>query len=219
MPRISRKFSLHLSKTLACLPVMALLAAAPLMAQTTAPAEPAPAQTDPAPAATLAPQPLDLGTPADQAPGTPYIRETSGDWQIECIRVPAGETEPCQMFQPLLDQDGNQVANVRIFRLAGGGEAVAGALVAVPLETLLTAQLTITVDATTPQRYPFSVCDRLGCYARIGFRQAEVDAYKKGAKATLTLVPFVAPDQKVDLNMSLKGFTAAFDMASVVTPQ
>lgn len=197
-----------------------VLPASAQTATTPAPASEAPAAAAPTetPAEVIPPQPLELGTPAEDGPGTPYIREVSGDWQLECIRVPEGQEEPCQMFQPLLDPDGNQVANIRIFRLPAGGEAVAGALIAVPLETLLTAQLTITVDAARPQRYQFSVCDRLGCYARIGFRQAEIDAYKRGAKATLTLVPFVAPDQKVDLPMSLIGFTAAFDKASVAQP-
>lgn len=215
----------RLPKALISLTIIAALSQTlPVLAQTAAPQtavteQPAAPATEQAPTTgTLAEQPLDLGTPAEDGPGTPYIREAAGDWQMECIRVPEGEVEPCQMFQPLVDADGNQVANVRIFRLDGGGEAVAGALIAVPLETLLTAQLTITVDNAKPTRYPFSVCDRLGCYARIGFRQAEVDGYKKGAKATITLVPFVAPDQKVDLDMSLKGFTAAYDKAAVVKP-
>ncbi len=222
MPRLPQTLmSLTLAALLAqALPVLAQTATPPATEQpaTEQPAAEQPATEQPVPNATLAPQPLDLGTPAEEGPGTAYIRETTGDWQIECIRVPEGQEEPCQMFQPMIDADGNQVANVRIFRLPEGGEAVAGALVAVPLETLLTAQLTITVDNAKPQRYPFSVCDRLGCYARLGFRKAEVDAYKKGAKATITLVPFVAPDQKVDLDMSLKGFTAAFDKSSVIKP-
>lgn len=149
--------------------------------------------------------------------GSPYVRENEGDWSLECLRVEEGQEEPCQMLQALNDADGNQVANVRMFRLPDGGQAVAGALVAVPLETLLTAQLTITVDGAKPKRYPFSVCDRLGCYARIGLTSGDVAAYKKGAKATVTLVPFVAPDQKVELPMSLTGFTAAYDKTTTVT--
>ena len=35
--------------------------------------------------------------------------------------------------------------------------------------------------------------------------------FKKGANATMTIVPFVAPDQKVELKVSLKGFTAGLD--------
>ena len=44
-----------------------------------------------------------------------------------------------------------------------------------------------------------------------GDTAAEIDAMKKGAKMTATIVPFVAQDQKVNLDISLKGFTAGFD--------
>jgi invasion protein IalB len=150
------------------------------------------------------------------APGTPYLREVVDDWALECIRMPEGQEEPCQLFQSLTDEKGNLVSNVRIFRLPDGQRAVAGALVAVPLETLLTAQLTIRVDGGQAKRYPFAVCDPLGCYARIGFTAEDVNAFKRGAKATVSLVPFVAPDQPLNLDMSLKGFTAAFDKATVM---
>lgn len=181
---------------------------------------PAFAQDTTAPAAdTTAEEELSLGQEVTEegGPGTPYVREKEGDWNLECLRVEEGQDEPCQMLQPLNDADGNQVANVRLFRLPDGSQAIAGALIAVPLETLLTAQLTITVDGAKPKRYPFSVCDRLGCYARIGLTAADIGAYKKGAKATMTLVPFVAPDQKVELPMSLSGFTAAYDKTTTVT--
>ena len=202
-------------KLLTTLSVSALLAlSAPAFAQT-ATTETTPATTE----VQKAPEYLSMGQTTDEGPGTAYIKEAVDDWQMECIRVEEGQEEPCQMFQPLLDDQQNQVANIRLFRLPEKGEAVAGALVAVPLETLLTAQLSITVDGAKPQRYPFSVCDRLGCYARIGFRAADVAAFKKGAKATVTLVPFVAPDQKVDLPMSLKGFTAAYDKTSIIQAQ
>ena len=149
------------------------------------------------------------------APGTPYLREMVDDWAMECIRVPEGQEEPCQLFQSLADANGNTVSNVRIFKLPEGQRAVAGALVAVPLETLLTAQLTIRVDGGQAKRYPFAVCDPLGCYARIGFTAEDISAFKRGAKATVSLTPFVTPDKPLELDMSLKGFTAAFDMATV----
>lgn len=151
---------------------------------------------------------ISLDAPSTQPQS--YIRETSGEWQLECYRT-GQEEEPCQMLQPLFGAEGNQVANMRIFRIPDGGQAIAGAVVAVPLNTMLTAGLTILVDANAPQRYPFSVCDQQGCYARIGFTQEDIDAYKRGANAIVSLVPFIAPDQRVDLKMSLSGFTDAFD--------
>jgi len=197
--------------------IAALAVAAPAFAQdttqdtTTAPAEEQPA----APAADPG---LAMGEDVQEgAPGVePYIREVSGDWALECLRIPEGE-EPCQIVQTLTDDEDNQVANVRMFKLPAGGQAVAGALVAVPLETLLTAQLTITVNGGQPKRYPFSVCDRQGCYARIGLTQEDITTYKRGAAATVTLVPFVAPDERVDVTMSLTGFTAGYDMIPVPT--
>jgi invasion protein IalB len=115
------------------------------------------------------------------------------------------------MYQLLKDAQGTSVAEISIFTLPAGQQAVAGATIVAPLETLLTEQLTITVDGASPKSYPFSWCSRVGCIARVGFTQDEVDSFKKGAKATMTIVPLVAPDQKVNLDISLKGFTAAFE--------
>ena len=103
-----------------------------------------------------------------------------------------------------------------LFRLPADGKAIAGATVTVPLETLLTAQLTISVDGGKGKRYPFSFCTPIGCIARIGFTAEDIATFKKGAKATVTLVPAPAPDQKVELDMSLSGFTNGYNAASII---
>jgi invasion protein IalB len=193
--------------------IAALAVAGPAFAQdTTTP------QTDAPQAQAPADPGLALGETVTDGPqpGQTYIREVSGDWSLECLKVEEGE-EPCQIFQTLTDGEGNQVANMRIFKLPAGAQAEAGALVAVPLETLLTAQLTITVDGAQAKRYPFSVCDRQGCYARIGLTAEDIASYKRGASATVTLVPFVAPDERVEVKLSLSGFTAGYDKVTVPT--
>ncbi|MYM53945.1 invasion associated locus B family protein [Thalassovita mangrovi] len=159
------------------------------------------------PAAEPATPGLSMG---EQAQVEPYIRESSGDWQLECLRT-GTDDEPCQLLQEMKGEDGGMLATIRLFKLEAGGEAEAGAVIAVPLETLLTAQLTLAVDGQQAKRYPFSVCDRLGCYARIGLRAEEIAEFKRGSKATISIVPFVAPNQQVVVDMSLKGFTAAYD--------
>ena len=80
-----------------------------------------------------------------------------------------------------------------------------------PLETLLTANLMLTIDTSKAKVYPFTFCGQIGCIARIGFTAEEVAQFKKGAKATMTIVPAAAPDQQVDLDVSLKGFTSGYD--------
>ncbi|WP_121065254.1 invasion associated locus B family protein [Chachezhania antarctica] len=161
---------------------------------------------------------LDLGQPVED--GTPqqgerYLKQEYGDWSLACIKTEA-ETDPCSLLQILTDADGNSVAEVSLFRLEGAGQAVAAATVIVPLETLLPAQLTIKVDAAKGKRYQYNFCNQVGCYAQIGLTQEDVDAFKRGSVATVSLVPAPAPDQTVDLNMSLSGFTAGYDAVDVV---
>ncbi|MDQ2092763.1 invasion associated locus B family protein [Rhodalgimonas zhirmunskyi] len=158
---------------------------------------------------------LSMGDEPQPSIPQPYVKEEFDDWKLQCFPVEEGD-EPCQLYQLLKDEQGTDVAEVAMFRLPSGGQAVAGATITVPLETLLTAQLTVAVDGGKGKRYPFSFCSPVGCYARIGFTSADIAAFKKGAKATVTLVPAPAPDQKVVLNMSLKGFTAGYNAATVI---
>ncbi|MFK7875223.1 MAG: invasion associated locus B family protein [Paracoccaceae bacterium] len=161
---------------------------------------------------------LSLGEPADGTVelGTAYAKEAIGDWELRCLRTEDPANDPCQMYQLLKDQNDSPVAEVSIFRLINSGQAKAGATIIVPLETALQSQLTISVDGNKAKRYPFAFCNTLGCYARIGLTEDDVSAYKRGNAAQLTIVPAMAPDQKVNLAMSLSGFTKSFDLASAV---
>ncbi|PRX31971.1 Invasion protein IalB, involved in pathogenesis [Meinhardsimonia xiamenensis] len=157
---------------------------------------------------------LNLGEDPATAAGTIYVAETHGDWEIRCVRTRSGaETpdDPCQLYQLLRDDAGNSVAEINLFPLPQPqGPAVAGATVVTPLETLLTQQLSLSVDGGTPRRYPFSWCSRIGCIARIGFTEAEIDQFRKGASATVSIFAVAAPGRPVELKMSLKGFTAGY---------
>jgi invasion protein IalB len=205
------------SRTLASVLALTLALAGPGLAQTeAAPAADAtePAAGEAAPAAG-APNDLSLGAEvaAPDGPGTTYTAATFELWEQRCMRTEDG-SDPCQLYQLLKDGEGTSVAEISMFSLPPGGQAVAGATIVAPLETLLTEQMTISIDGATPKRYPFTWCAPVGCIARIGFTQADIDSFKKGAKATMTIVPALAPDQKVILDISLKGFTAGFDAVS-----
>ncbi|MEX0369727.1 MAG: invasion associated locus B family protein [Tateyamaria sp.] len=158
---------------------------------------------------------LSLGEDAS-APrvGETYTAEEIGDWEMRCIKTEDGN-DPCQMYQLMSDEQGTPVAEISIFRLPEGGRAVAGATIIVPLETSLPQQLTLEVDGGQARRYPFAFCNQIGCYSRVGLVADEVAQFRRGANAKLTIVPALAPDQKVELNMSLAGFTASFDKTSV----
>ncbi|MFD3190863.1 invasion associated locus B family protein [Sedimentitalea sp. HM32M-2] len=201
------------------LPSLAALSLVALTVQAQAEDKPAATPETEAQAAETAEKPaLDLGQPVDQGPklGERYSKEKHGDWDLACIKTEA-ETDPCSLLQILTDDTGNPVAEVSLFRIENGSQAAAGATVLVPLETLLPAQLTIAVDDNPGKRYQYSFCSPIGCAAQIGLTKEDVEAFKKGGKATVSLVPAPAPDQVVKLTLSLSGFTAGFAAVDVLT--
>lgn len=160
---------------------------------------------------------LSMGTPiAEGEPqeGQPYIREEFGDWALRCLRAPEGQPDPCQLYQLLMDEQGNAVAEISLFPLPEGNRATAGATIVVPLETLLTENLTMSVDGGQARQYPYTFCNRAGCVARVGFSQADIDLFKRGAEAQLEMVPAAAPEETVNLAISLSGFTAGYNASS-----
>ena len=96
-------------------------------------------------------------------------------------------------------------------RAKASGQAIAGGTIITPLETLLTTQLVLQLADGPGRRYPLTFCAAGGCVSRVGFTQADIDAMKRGANATITIVPAGNPNQPVPLTVSLTGFTAAFD--------
>lgn len=193
------------------LALMLALAAGPLAAQTTEeqPAAEAGVSADAATGDNLS---LGQEVGAEDGPGSTYVAANFEAWEQRCVRTETG-VDPCQLYLLLKDKDGNSVAEFTMFNLPAGSEgpAVAGATFIAPLETLLTAGMALQVDASKGKVYPFTFCTQIGCVARIGFTAEEVEQMKKGANAVITIVPFVAPDEKVELTMSLKGFTAGLD--------
>ncbi|OWY05305.1 MULTISPECIES: invasion associated locus B family protein [Thioclava] len=146
-----------------------------------------------------------------QEPQT-YVKATYEDWELQCAKSPDGK-DPCQMYQVIKDQNGGNVADISVIGLPDGSQAAAGLTIMVPIQTLLSQNLVMQVDGGKPMVYPYSFCDprMMGCFARFGVSKAELDSLKKGSKATITITPLSNPQQKVKADISLKGFTKAFE--------
>lgn len=172
------------------------------MSEAAAP-EPAQAET---PAAPEAPAPAEA---EQSALGQPYVAEVAGDWQIECLRTTL-EADPCRMVQILLDQ-GNPTVRVEIITLPEGSPAPAVATFYSPLETLLSEQITLSVDGGQASKHMFNYCTPQFCIAQVPFAENAIAAFKRGNVAQASIVPLQAPDQRADLKMSLTGFTAGYD--------
>lgn len=160
-------------------------------------------------AAEPAPSAADILSLGEEVGAETFDVEAFGDWEKRCVTLP--EEQNCTLFQLLQDEQGNNVAEISLFGLPPGQQAAAGATIVTPLETLLTQQITLQVDSGQARRYPFSWCSQIGCFARVGFTEAEVAAFQRGARAIMTIVPAAAPDQQVELTISLLGFTAGLE--------
>lgn len=197
--------------SLICASAVALSAPAALAQETTPTEAPTPAET-PAAENPLASDPtISMGTEVKSDVGQPYARETHGDWEMRCIRAPEGQKEPCQLYQLIKDPTGNPVSEINVFFIASEQGQAAGATVVTPLETLLSPQLRFAIDGGSQKRYPFAFCTPNSCMSRLGFSPEDINALKRGVKATITIVPLQAPDTEVALDVSLSGFTAGFD--------
>lgn len=142
--------------------------------------------------------------------GKEFVADQFDDWQKVCVILEEGKGPSCRLFQLLKDEGGSAVAEISIVALAKAEKAVAGVNFITPLGTLLTAQATMRIDAGKARRYPFSWCDQIGCITRFGLSNAELASLKKGNKAVMTIAA-AATGKPVPLNVSLKGFTAAWD--------
>lgn len=180
----------------------ALTAALPATAQQTAP--------NAAPNAAPNPVPSLPTQRADARPGQPYLVETHGDWTLRCIRVETAAFDPCEIHQVVLNSGGAPTAEFSLFPLQDATMAAGGTIIT-PLETLLTRGLAFSTDGGTPLNYPFQFCNRQGCVAQLGLSAAEIDAMRAGAAGSISIYPAVSPDQRVDLPVSLKGFTKAME--------
>jgi len=198
------------------LKIMAVTAAialtAPAFAQSTETEAPADEAAQDAPRA----DGLSLGAEEQQI-GETYILSEHGDWDLRCIRAPEGQQDPCQLYQLLEDQNGNSVAEINLFNLPADDKLAAGATIVTPLETLLTQQLRMSVDGSKAKVYPFTFCTQIGCFSRVGFTDGDVATFKRGNEAKISVVPAQAPDQRVELTVSLTGFTAGFDAVTEAT--
>ena len=142
--------------------------------------------------------------------GEPYLREENGDWALRCLLTESGN-DPCNMTQLILTEDNSPIAEISLFRVQSNPTAVAGADITVPHETLLTAPLVIRYSETSAKQYPYTFCNKIGCIARIGFSQEDVDLMKAGERAIISITHIQQPEQAITFPMSLAGFTKSYD--------
>lgn len=186
--------------------LVAIATPAMLSAQTT--------DTPPADQPEVTPDGLVMGTEVatGEELGSTYTAAKFEAWEQRCVRTASG-VDPCQLYMLVKDDEGNATAEFTLFGLpvSETNPAAAGGTFIAPLETLLTAGLMLQVDEGTPKGYPFTFCTDIGCIARLGFTAEEVAEMQNGAEIKAVIVPFVAPEDRVELTISLAGLTAGLE--------
>lgn len=149
--------------------------------------------------------------------GQIYAKETFGDWLVRCERAPLGEDDRCEMNIFVVDGEGTPVSEFSVSRINLPDDVVAVARIRTPLEVLLPPGVEIGVDGTPAGRVPYLACAPGFCVAEIQLREKDVGVFKRGGKAQLGIVS-LGGTQPITLDVSLTGFTAAFDSLTPVSP-
>lgn len=142
--------------------------------------------------------------------GEVYLVDTFSDWQKLCVRSER-QTETCHIYQLLIDDNGHPTAEVSIVRILGEEGIPAGATITTPLETLLTERLSFSIEPGVSADYPFSWCDRRGCYVRAALSDDDIFSMKEGSSGLITITSLSTPNQPMELEVSFLGFSAAFE--------
>ena len=157
---------------------------------------------------------LSLGKPLEniRKPGDVYLAGNKGDWTIRCITETNGKPDKCEIQQLLFLNENTPVVDISIFKLPEGEVAIAAANIMVPLETLLTKKFQFAFSKEIVKEYPYSFCNKNGCLVRLGLLEEDVEAMKKGSSSKLSITHISNPESFINLDVSLKGFTAAFEI-------
>ena len=189
-----------MTRFLVSLTCIAAFAAAPAFAQQADEGTTDPSLVPPVPA---------VKTEAEANVGDLYAK-VEGDWRLACEKTLSGD-DPCRMGQLLRDEAGNPVIEVEVTRLKGENLPDAMMVINTPVGTILPEGVTVTIDGGKPAKLPFFYCDGQVCVTRVNLREADATAFKRGNVAEVRIVPVTAPNNPVSVNMSLTGFTAAYD--------
>jgi len=145
----------------------------------------------------------------DEIPsGQRYLADTYKDWQRLCMKSDQAE-DVCHIYQLIKNQDNLPLGEITVFKATEPEGISAVATILTPLGTLLTSQLILTLDDDTKGEYPYSWCDKGGCYVRIALTDDQVYSMKKGRSGTIQIESISAPGEPIILPISFLGLTAA----------
>ena len=160
--------------------------------------------------------------PAQQAPageqtqtlpgGASQLQETHADWRVVCTQQTAQKA--CLLSQQQTDTNTRQLV-LGIELKATASNTAEGTLV-LPFGLAVTRPVTLQIDeAGAPQSLPFRTCVPVGCLVPLNFDASMVAALRRGTAMSVKVIG--DGGQEVALQISLKGFSSAFDRTADLT--
>lgn len=139
----------------------------------------------------------------------PALKETHGAWEVRCVAE-----NDCFIEQYFRDEakDKAMVFRLRKSKSSGGGAGSSDAVeaeIVFPIGYYLPNGITMQVDAEDTHRFSFKRCIPSSCATQEVFSMAMVDDLKGGRVAKFTA--YRTSKQRVDIDLSLIGFTAAYN--------
>jgi invasion protein IalB len=134
------------------------------------------------------------------------------NWLKVCDPLPDGQ-QACIMRQVVLAN--GQFVGSFLLRDDPGQESRLLAVAAVPLGVLLPFGLTWQIDGAKPIRVPYMLCDPTSCATQLVINEQYVNSLKKGN--TLKLTAKNRQNQDLTIEITLSGFTAAYDGDAALT--
>lgn len=143
------------------------------------------------------------------AAGADVTTEQFRDWEVAC---PSEGEGICTMGQVVNEPDSNQplMQVVMAYPPQLDGPAMTFLL---PLGVHLASGLQLQVGSEEPVQFPYQTCVQQGCRADLPVRPSLLQALRSGSTATLSL--FGPRGDRIDLDISLMGFT---DASSRISP-
>lgn len=156
------------------------------------------------------------GAAAQSGGAKDTLKATHGSWEVRCITG----TETCAMSQVGTTGDGKRAILITIQRVSGAntkdGKPIPAAMtVQTPLGVLIPYGLRLKIDGNQVVPLPLTRCIQAGCVSQAPMLGEAVNQMKKGSKAVFGY--FLQNETLV--NVSLSGFTAAYDALTPVAAQ
>ena len=128
-------------------------------------------------------------------------------WVKVCNQDPKSKKKLCMIAQELRAETGQFLASVALRELEG--QKRKSLVVAITPGMLLQPGLSVQIDKGKQNKGAYGICFPNACYAEMVIDANYVAQMKKGGRLTLTTLNQQA--QPVRFDMTLKGFTAAYD--------